>query len=149
MQNFYELYDLLVEMKDFHREFILELESMKILIEMDSDRKNSHYLNIKSMKDPNIKGRIKFDSKKDLEMLFDTIQDPIDFLNYVHFNTLSSADAYKLTQIVSREITKLKVKYSEEEYDNLGLEFEVKSQLQKELELQVAAEAEVAEEPEA
>lgn len=121
----------------------LKLASMKVEVKMWSEEEH-HYIEIKSLKDPNIKGKIFYDTLSDLKLIYKELSDTVSFLNYLFFNSKNNPHAYKLSQIVSREISKLKQTLTPEEYQDLDLEFDIKTDIEREIEAQAQADAALA-----
>ena len=136
MNKFYELYDLLNEKKDLNIQKVIKMKSMDVQVTAYSNHNDRNTLYMKSLKDPNIKGKIAFETEEDLKLMFGNLKDSIELLNYINYNYKTNSDAYKLSSILTREISALKKDLTPEEYDDLGLEFDIKSQLEKEIEAQ-------------
>jgi predicted transcriptional regulator len=145
MKNFIELYKLINEAREYNNSKNIQLKTMKVELKGYSNLNNRHTLTIKSLKDPNIKGTIKFSELEDLKIVLKNLKNNIDLLNYINFNYRDNPNAYKLSQILTREVAALKKDLKPEEYGNLGLEFSIKSELEKEMDMQAKLAAQEAE----
>lgn len=104
---------------------IIKLNTMEIEIQYTTDKDGLSYINIKSLKDPNLKGRIYYDNEEDVKIAYDALENDIELLNYMYFNSQNNMESYKLADIVSREINVFIKIYDEDEFNELGYEFPV------------------------
>ena len=149
VKSFSEFYEEVTKNEPLTKVENLEVEEITIQL-IDNDDLGS-YIEMFLNKDPNIAGKVRYESYEKAKMAWDNLNSLGDILNYMNYNMKNTDTAHKWAHIIGVEVAAIK-KLSPEEIKDIGLNFQIKSDLEREAEIQAklaASEMEAAAEFEA
>jgi hypothetical protein len=113
---------------------------------IDNNQLDAH-IEIMLNRDPNIIGHVKYDDLEKAKMAFKHLTKLGPILNFMYYNMTNNDTAFKWAHIVNIEIQAEKKK-SKEEIEKDGINFTIKSDMEREAEMQAKMMgAEMGEEP--